>query len=140
VRCALPPTHRLPTQERREEFYLPPADKLDKDGAHTWVLAHVEAFADTVVPSLAPTCVEALYVKHAARFENGFCDNADNILIWFSGKNLMAALRDWWSGLGMAAGPGDFRNHIRDWMRDHPEDVLNALPEWRGLLDAMRQR
>jgi hypothetical protein len=138
VRTTLPPKHKLQTQPSKDDFFLPGPTELEKDASEKWLLEHVQIFADQVIPALTPVSVKASYALYSGRFETGFCDKPDNVLLWFSGKNLIVALRDWWSSLGVAS-PGDFRNHIRDWMWNHPEDVLNALPEWRALLDAMRE-
>jgi hypothetical protein len=73
----------------------------------------------------------------AAQFDDGFLSDVSNVLIWFSGKDLLAGMSDWLRSRNFA-NPGEFRTFLRDWIIDHPERTLELLPEWRGLLDALR--
>jgi hypothetical protein len=98
----------------------------------------VETFADRVQPNLKADSITQSYDKYVAIFENEEIIAVETVLLYFSGKDLMLALEPWWLPLGIQ-GAKDFRRRIRDWMMDHPVNVLEVLPEWQVLLDTLRQ-
>ncbi len=58
-------------------------------------------------------------------------------LLWFSGKDLMRALIDWYSPFGVGGANG-FRDHVRNWMMQHPDEVLEMITEWRNFRESLR--
>lgn len=139
ARRALPPNYDLRTQpDGADEFFLPKTEEMSKEAARNWARVQVKEFVDRVRPALSETSIGQSFDQHTRRFEKDVCDSVEATLVWFSGKDLMLALKDWWSSLGVA-GPNDFRNRLRDWMREHPEEVLSALPEWQAFLEIMRK-
>ena len=140
TRRTLPPNHELTTRPddvTDHEFRLP-AD-LKESSLRTWVVGHVQQFSEKVIPSLAKRRVEELFGEFAARLTEDFVSSPDNVLLWFSGKDLMAALEPWTSKHNLTSA-GGFRARLRDWVRNHPEDALEHLPEWRAFVDTLRQR
>jgi hypothetical protein len=83
------------------------------------------------------------YSDYVNRFDNDFCNDLESILVWFSGKNFLAAIGQWITSTGSYANPGAFRAILRDWVRSNREAALEIIPEWGSLLicwDASRAR
>lgn len=139
ARSALPPYYELRTQpDGANEFYLPGNGALTQDATRHWTLDHVQAFANRVRPKLESEAISQSYDKYAGIFDHENPVQVETVLVYFSGKDLMTALEPWWRPLGLQ-GANDFRGRIRDWMRNHPDEVLNALPEWQALLNNVRE-
>ena len=136
ARRALPPFYELRTYpEGLSDFSLP--DDLARNACETWVVTQVKTFVDRVTPPLGQASVIESFRSRVVLFESQVTGTAEAILIWFCGRDLMVALRDWWARLDVA-GPKDFCNRLRDWTRTYPEEALKAIPEWQGLLDTLR--
>ena len=60
-----------------------------------------------------------------------------NVLLWFSGKDMLAGLADWLIHKTVI-NPGTFRASLRDWMIGNPVRALELLPEWNGMIDVLR--
>ena len=136
ARRALPPYYELETKpEGADEFFLP--KDLQEDAAKSWAVEQVKTFAARVVPVLEEASISTSFDRYVMRFESEVCRSEEAVLIWFSGKDLIVALRDWWSALGVG-DPGNLRARIRDWMWRNPGEALAALPEWQELVGLLR--
>jgi hypothetical protein len=60
-----------------------------------------------------------------------------NVLLWFSGKDILAGMADWLATRSIA-NPGEFRAILRDWIISNPDRAIELLPEWKGLIDILR--
>lgn len=139
ARQALPPNYKLETGcGGSREFFVPEDDNLTKEATKNWVLGQVKRFLDQVTPQLNEESIAKSFEERVALFDSVVCKSTETILIYFSGKDLMTALKSLWLKIGIG-GADDFRKRLRDWMITNPNKVLIALPEWQALLHTMRQ-
>jgi len=137
ARRQLPPLYRLETRPEvaaNKEFFLP--DDLGEDDARNWAVDHVAKFREGIAPHLADEQVAANFAARQALLSDEAVASVPQVLLWFSGKDLLAALRPWLRANGLG-GPGEARRDVRDWMTTHADDALSALEEWRGLKDCL---
>jgi len=73
----------------------------------------------------------------AGRFDDVFVAEVASVLLWFSGKDMLAGMADWLKTKGMA-NPGVFRASLRDWIIANPARAVELLPEWSGMTEAVR--
>lgn len=138
ARSALPPAVKFrtrPDDAGDKEFFLPV--RLEEAPCAQWACDHAAAFLERSMSRLAEEFVSNTFAKYRDIFAGGGLDHIGSVLLWFSGKDIMLAIGDWLQIHGVN-GPGAFRARLRDWMRANPDDVLNALPEWRALIEALR--
>jgi hypothetical protein len=138
ARRALPPNHDLETRPhafRRKEFLLP--DDLSAAAVGAWAMKSVADHRALMIEATNPTSIQQTIIGLTDRFDATFLSNPANILIWFSGKDLLAALSEWLPGKGLAH-PGAFRASVRDWIIANPSRAVRLLPEWRGLVEVVR--
>lgn len=136
VRRALPPHYNVRTRpDGVSEIGLPLA--LDSAALRTWALSSVEDYRGPMAAATAPAAVQSSFDVLIARFDDTFVTDVARILLWFSGKDLLAGLTDWLSGRGIG-NPGSFRASLRDWIIANPTRSLELLPEWNGLIEVVR--
>lgn len=129
LRGRLPP--RLPSRPERfnKDFDLPTdlGEQSCLSWVHAEVLTHRASMPDTA-------SISALYKSFHDRFAAETFDVRE-ALLWFSGKDLMAAVARQALAEGLAAwsSAGRLRNGVRDWIREHPEEALHRMPEWARL-------
>jgi hypothetical protein len=63
-----------------------------------------------------------------------FAKQIEKVLLWFSGKDLLAAMNAWCLD-NCFQSAGHFRAERGKWCRNHPNDVVAILPEWQALRD-----
>jgi hypothetical protein len=138
ARRSLPPNYELTTKPEElgyHEFRLP--DDLTDHTSMQWAREHVARFFARIDQVLAPGAIVAsITARQASLTEPLFIDPA-TALVWCSGKDLLAAIGPWLQaehGLGART----FLNGMRDWVISHPDAALQRLPEWNGLLLAVR--
>ena len=119
----------------KREFALPTA--LDEPSQRTWVLENAGAFRQQLLAVLDEAAVESLLTEQSRRLADPAIATAAGALEWCSGKDLLAALGPWLVEV-QKADPQRMRRRLRDWVRDHPDQALERLPEWRGLVTALR--
>jgi hypothetical protein len=134
ARRSLPPNYELQTRPDSSEFQLP--DDLAVGAIQTWVREHTTAFFERVRQTLDSAAIESELATRTALLTEPFLDSASTVLLWCSGKDLLAALNPWLQTQGTTAG--NLRASLRDWARAHPEDVLIHLPEWNRLVQILR--
>jgi hypothetical protein len=136
VRRALPPHYELRTRpDGLNEIDLPPA--LDSPAVNAWALKSIEDHRQTIVAATDAATVQASLSALAARFDDAFVADVAKVLLWFSGKDLLAGMADWLITKGVA-NPGAFRAALRDWIIANPVRSLELLPEWSGLTKVVR--
>jgi len=137
ARTQLPPSYKFGTSpdDRSGEFYLP--EELESKGQRNWARIHAKGFLERVSPILDEPRIVQVYDEFSDRFIDDFHQDPQNILIWFSGKDLMKALEPWLLGCGVSSA-SVFRTYLRDWMTSHIEDVAAHLSEWRALRELLR--
>jgi hypothetical protein len=134
ARRSLPPTYELRTRGPDDELDLP-AD-LSEPGCREWAWSQARAFSDRVRSALARDSVTATFDSFSVRLRDALGD-VQSVLLWFSGKDLMAGLSTWLQRQGVA-GPGLFRRKLCDGISLNPERALRLLPEWDALVQTLR--
>ncbi len=136
VRRALPPHYELRTRpEGLNEIDLPPA--LDSTAVSAWALNSIVSYREPIFTITESMAVRASFNDLSNRFNDEFVDDVANVLLWFSGKDLLAG-RAGWLVANDVANPGTFRALLRDWIIANPMRALELLPEWNGMLGALR--
>ncbi|MCL4219038.1 MAG: hypothetical protein KJ052_18810 [Candidatus Hydrogenedentes bacterium] len=139
ARSELPPIVKFqtrPDDSGRKEFYVP--ENLDKASMAEWATRHAAAFLEKVSQRLDKEFVKNTFGEFTERFADGLLDDSRNVLLWFSGKDLMAAISQWFEDNGIGS-PREFRSRMRNWMSENTQVVLTEFPEWRKLMEAVRQ-
>ena len=132
-RC-LPPHYDLRTKPEELEgcdFRLP-ALLAEKDVAD-WARGQIRGFFEHVKDALDSNVVESELKKRSEVITESFLDDVNNVLLWCSGKDILAALGPWLQERGQHDA-GGFRGRMRDWVRNHPQMALELLPEWNALV------
>jgi hypothetical protein len=141
ARVSLPPNYELRTQweeEKKKDFHLPPQEKLFGREMRNWAIESVNAFVTRLLPELDAQVIAKHYAEYATKFDDKTFLSIESTLLYFSGRDLMMALDNWWRPQGIQSAK-ELRNRLRQWMRDNPEQVLETLTEWRSLVSLCRQ-
>lgn len=136
ARRALPPNYELRTRPQGlNDIDLPEA--LDSAAVNAWASNSVESHRGRIVAATDHVVVEASLAAFAARFHDAFVADLSNVLLWFSGKDILAGMADWLITKAIAH-PAAFRASLRDWIIGNPSRALELLPEWRGMTEVLR--
>jgi hypothetical protein len=111
--------------------------ELDQRDVNIWASESIENHRSRISVALDPSAVAVWLSNFASRFDDEFVSDTAKVLIWFSGKDLLAGMADWLPSKGIVS-PREFRNLLRDWIRENPERSLELLPEWNALVDVLR--
>jgi hypothetical protein len=138
ARRSLPPNYELETKPAvcaGHDFRLP--DDLSESTSFQWARDQVGDFQTRVNQVLGRGAVDNSLSAQAGIFTDAFLSSITEVLVWFSGKDLLAALEAWLQAQGLA-NAGDFRARMRAWVQTHPDEALNHLAEWNKLRDLLR--
>lgn len=136
VRRTLPPHYELRTRpDGLNEIDLPQA--LDSATVNRWASESIADYRSPMENATDPASIHASLDTFAALFNDAFVGDIGKVLVWFSGKDLLAGLADWLIARGVAS-PGKFRAVLRDWIIANPVRVLELLPEWNGMIELVR--
>ncbi|NTV92964.1 MAG: hypothetical protein HGA72_06780 [Chlorobiaceae bacterium] len=137
VRRALPPHYELNTRPDtvKKEIELPSV--LDATSLNDWALSTIETYWSRFTTVTDTETVHHTFKDFIARFDDNFIKDVCDILLWFSGKDILAGLAEWLMEKGIK-NPGLFRALLRDWVIANPERTLELLPEWKGLIEILR--
>ena len=136
VRRSLPPHYELRTRpDGLNDIALPLA--LDSAAVATWASTSIENHRRLIGSTTDPTFVQASLDALAARFDDDFVADVANVLLWFSGKDILAGMADWLTTKAIAT-PGQFRGLVRDWIIANPGRALELLPEWNAMIRILR--
>ncbi len=136
VRRALPPHYELRTRpDGLNEIDLPLA--LDSGAVNAWASKSIADHRAPMAAATDPGAVQLSLDTFAAQFNDAFVADVGNVLVWFSGKDLLAGLADWLVANGVA-NPGKFRAALRDWIIANPVRAVELLPEWYGMTELVR--
>lgn len=119
--------------ELRGEIKLP--TDLGRESSARWAEQVLAEHVEAVRGALDPTEVR----RHLDRYVHvlGELTTPEDVLLWHSGKDLLAALaRPVLERFRRQ--PHEFLYRLRDWVRDHPDQTLELLPEWRALLSLLQ--
>jgi hypothetical protein len=131
ARRSLPPFNELPTRPAKltNEIQLP-AD-CSQDSCFTWARQHVETFRRQVEATLEDTAIQASLAERTQKL--GGLTTTDEVLVWYSGKDLLAALAPV-IATRPEANPKAFRRQLTRWVQDRPQEAVAFFPEWQALL------
>ena len=137
VRRELPPHYALQTRpDDLNEIALP--KELGYESVSNWALRSIEDHRNRIADATQPSRIQESIRDFDSRFDDRFVSDTNNILLWFSGKDILAGMAEWLHKNGFR-NPGAFRASVRDWIIDHPEPALKLLPEWKGLIGVLRE-
>jgi len=136
ARRSLPPHYELETRPSDLHEIAIPVDCSDQS-AYIWLRDTSNIFYSRVSDSLRKDVIATSYQVFKDKFNDDFCQDTNNILLWFSGKDLLAAMSTWCIENSFQS-PGEFRAKLGKWCRDNPEEVVNLLPEWQALRQFFR--
>jgi len=138
ARKSLPPHYELQTRpDELPEIAIP--ENCSDTVSLYWLKNTVGNFRDIVSIALDTSTITHNFQTFMRRFDDEFCLNIDNILIWFAGKDLFAGLTEWCSQYGFS-NSGEFRAYLRTWCADNPDEVIQLLPEWRALRSLLESK
>jgi hypothetical protein len=136
VRRALPPHYELRTRpDGLNEIELPPS--LEQVQIRDWATETIKGHRAPMAAAMDPAAVKAGLDMFDGRFDDAFIDDVAQVLIWFSGKDILAGMADWLAARSVK-NPGAFRALTRDWMIANPERTVDLLPEWKAFVEAIR--
>ncbi len=136
VRRALPPHYELKTRpDELNEIALPLA--LDPAAVNAWALNSIKDHRIRITATTDPPAVQRSLDDFTSRFDDAFVADVANVLLWFSGKDILAGMADW-LGAKAVANPGAFRALLRDWVIANPGQTLELLPEWNAMIEVLR--
>ena len=120
ARRVLPPARVFPTRPAEctgHEFRLP--SDLTHSGTATWVQIQAAAFLANVQTALDTATLANALADHSARLTDAFLSDVTNVLVWCSGKDLLAGLMPWLQTT-QRLHPSQLRARVRDWIADEP--------------------
>ncbi|MEI6758345.1 MAG: hypothetical protein WCK85_10865 [Chlorobium sp.] len=121
VRRALPPAYKLKTRPenlKNKDIALPA--NADFRAFSTWAFDSIAAHRDRIADATDAKTVNKLLGDFIARFDDEFVTDVSNVLIWFSGKDIMAGLSDWLKTRNFKSAT-DFRSVMSNWVIENPE-------------------
>lgn len=104
---------------------------------NAWASDNIEKHRERIVTKTTSAEVTASLDSFVIRFHEVFVSNAASVLVWFSGKDLLAGMSDWLHAKGITS-PGAFRATLRDWIIANPPRAIELLPEWNALIGVLR--
>lgn len=135
VRRSLPPNHELKTRPAGlNEIGLPLG--LSQEAISAWATQQISDFAGRLADQVQAGVLQNLKSTFHRRFDEAFLSDVKQVLLWFSGKDLLAGLQR--AIPAKVPNAGSFRADLRDWVRANPERALDLLPEWQSLVNLLR--
>lgn len=136
ARRSLPPAYELETRPvGLNEIALP--SQLNSESVRIWVTESIRTHRERIVGVTDPHTIENSFDSLLERFNDSFISDTANVLLWFSGKDVMAGMADWLTSRSISS-PGLFRSRIRDWVRAHPTQAISYFAEWQALITLLR--
>jgi hypothetical protein len=132
ARQVLPPAWAFPTRPSEctgHEFRLPA--HVTESGSAAWVQTQAAGFLANVRTALDPAALAIALADHSARLTDAFLGDVANMLVWCSGKDLLAGLIPWLQATHRMH-PSQLCTRIQDWIEMNPDQTLVLLPEWNA--------
>lgn len=136
-RKVLPPAKDFPTKPAgiTHNFQVPA--NLGQPACQNWVNTQASTYLSSVDSIMQAGVIAAELASHENRFTTNFCSNLSDILLWFSGKDLLAQMILWLRATHNIH-PTDFCARVRDWIVANRAAALAILPEWTGFHAAVQ--
>ncbi len=136
VRRTLPPQYELRTRpDGLNEIALPV--ELGRLAVNGWATDSIKAHRERFIAETDPQQIQKTFDSFLVRFDEDFVSDVAKVLLWFSGKDILAGMADWLSAKSLA-NAGLFRASLRDWIIANPDPTLDLLPEWNHLARVLR--
>lgn len=138
VRRQLPPHYELNTRPdnlKNKDIGVPAV--LDVSTIHDWISNSIGNHRDRIASAMNADSVRDTFDGYIARFDDDFLVDIPNILLWFSGKDILAGMENGLKKQGID-NAGKFREKLRNWVRENPQQALEWLPEWSSLTAILR--
>lgn len=138
ARRSLPPNYELRTRPEEvgdNDYRLP--KELSAQGTAAWAMQVTADFCQRASDRLAAGRIQTSLHSFQARFCEKFCSDPNQVLLWFSGKDLFAALGNP-DVMRCAVPPGISWPILRDWVTANSDQTLQLLLEWAALRDNLR--
>jgi len=122
------------------EFRIPTV-KIDADRLPEWAHDGIRQYREKTNAALEDSVLRGHlrdYLSHLGVATNPINSTIEDVLVWFSGKDLMAALAPA-VYRSFAPGPHELRQKLRNWVRTNPDQAIALFPEWQALRDLLRQ-
>lgn len=136
VRRVLPPHYELNTRPNNLNEIALPTD-LEQSSVRSWAIDSISAHGQRIIAAVDQAHVQESFSSFAAKFDKLFINDVGSVLLWFSGKDILAGMADWLHVKDIP-NPGAFRARMRDWIIANPETTLEILPEWDRLTEVLR--
>ncbi len=136
VRRVLPPAYKLETRpDTLSEIALP--SRSDLSAVSSWAFDTIGVHRNIIVEATDTERVRGVLAKYIVQFDDAFVADVSKVLLWFSGKDILAGMAGWLKKKKFK-NPGLFRASMRDWVIANPERTIELLPEWRNLANALK--
>lgn len=142
VRRHIPVPGQLRTRpdHLQSDFALPVLSSSTEEWL-AWATRHAQRFQSAVATALSAADIDAEFQTHLEQLvvpPVGLREGSlDDVLTWYPGKELMAAL-DVTVYQSFADNPTVLRRRLRDWIRNNPDAALTIFPEWQSLVTLLR--
>ena len=116
------------------DFQLPP--DLSAAGMDTWITTTQQLFLGNYNSALDIVAMRQLFQQYQAKLDT---QNPDEILLWYSPKDLLAAMSAWRALPSInAAAPADFCDKLARWLeRGNGLRFFQLIPEAQALADLL---
>jgi len=140
IRSHLPPNYKLQTRPEKLANYQLPKD-ITAMASRAWMCQEIASFRDGLYFHLEESTIRQVFEEKQRFLKKTVLSSSDSeqTLSWFSGKDLLAALREkLLARFGKEMSPAKFVERIAAWVGDNPILALPLLPEWKQLIDTVR--
>lgn len=103
-----------------------------------WVRDVIQHYSADTNAALADNILHGHLQDHIKHLGDAIHGSIEDVLVWFSGKDLMAALAPA-VYRSYASSPKELRRKLRNWVRNEPDQAMSLFPEWQALRDLLRQ-
>jgi hypothetical protein len=132
ARSKLPPHYKLQTKPDDVRDLRLPRD-LSEQASLDWCRGTIAEFRAMIDRCLCDSAVSEQIERRRERFSDELLDDALHVVQWCSGKDLFAALTDEDLQNVRVQDPQTLCNILRDFVRDHSDDLLGFFPEFAAL-------
>ena len=137
ARQVLPPAKEFPNRplECKNEFHLP--GDLSEPAVIGWIRDLAAEVLARVETALARAAIEGALAANTARLTDAIRGGVPSVLLWYSGKDLLAGLRPWLEKT-YHLHPTQVLIRIQEWVAANPDETLKLFPEWDALRNLLR--
>jgi hypothetical protein len=138
ARRSLPPHYELCTRPPELGERLGLLDDLEENACLTWCRGGIGEYLARISCEMCSEKVAELIAARTARLSVSCLEDVGNVLVWCSGKDLLAGLPQSALDLTGTQTPGELRTRLRSWIRKNSKDAIACFPEWQNLIEQVR--